>query len=109
QGTALTPAQYYRHKSAVYSDLLSVVPPGPLQEQVVQATLSFAETSNFRAENHIEWFLPINILVGRMAIDPLGTGRFSSLLRESKDPVVALFAALEAAAPRTPDKIMALF
>jgi hypothetical protein len=106
--SAVTPAQYYRQVSALYTDTLSLVPPGPLQEEVVGAMQEFTETTGFRKESRMEWFLPMNILIGRMALDPLGIGRFAGHLRQSKDPVIALYAALEALAPRTPDKIMAL-
>jgi len=108
QGTATTAAQYYRQKSAVYAETLSLVPAGPLQEEVVKAMLAFAEKSGFLAESRIEWFLPINILVGRMALDPMGPGKFAANLRQSKNPIIALYSALEVVAPRTPDKIMAL-
>jgi hypothetical protein len=105
---AVTPAQYYRQKTAAYADLLNMVPTGPLQEEVVVALLSFVENSGFKGESRMEWFLPVNVLVGRMAMDPLSLGRFSSRLRQSKDPVIALYSILEAVAPRTPDKIMSL-
>lgn len=106
--SAVTAAQYYRQVSSLYADALSLVPPGPMQEEVVVAMQAFAETTDFRKESHIEWFLPMNILIGRMALDPLGIGRFSNHLRQSKNSVIALYAALETVAPRTPDKIMAL-
>jgi hypothetical protein len=107
--TPATPlAQYYRQKSATYADTLNLVPAGPLQEEVVTAMLRFAEKSEFKTDNRIEWFLPVNILVGRMALDPSGVGRFVQHLRQSTDPVIALYSALEVIAPRTPDKIMAL-
>lgn len=107
-GTAISQAQYYRQKSAIYADLLSLVPAGTLQGEVVKAMLAFAQNSGFKAESHIEWFLPMNILIGRMALDRLGAGQFAVLLRDSKDPVIVLYTALEAIAPRSPDKIMAL-
>lgn len=107
-GTAVTPAQYYRYKSATYWNVLSLVPAGPLQEEVVKAMIDFTENSDFKTEHRIEWFLPANILIGRMAMDPLGPGKFAARLRESKDPVIAMYSALEVVAPRTPDKIMSL-
>ena len=106
--SAVTPAQYYRQVSSLYADTLSLVPPGPMQEQVVAAMQAFVEKSSFERESRIEWFLPINVLIGRMALDPLGIGRFASHLRQSSNPVIALYAALETAAPRSPGQIMAL-
>lgn len=108
QGSAIGPAQYYREKSSIYADTLSLVPAGPLRDEVVTAMLTFAEKSKFQADDHIEWFLPLNILVGRTSLDPLGMGKVAPQLRQSTDPVIALYANLEAVAPRTPDKIMSL-
>lgn len=79
-----------------------------MQEEVVAAMQAFVETSGFEKESRIEWFLPMNVLIGRMALDPLGIGRFAGHLRQSSNPVIALYAALEAAAPRPPSLIMAL-
>jgi hypothetical protein len=107
-GSAVSPAQYYRYKSATYWNILSLVPAGALQEDVVKAMIDFTENSDFQKEHRIEWFLPANILIGRMAMDPLGPGKFAGRLRESKDPVIAMYSALEVVAPRSPDKIMSL-
>jgi len=107
-GTAVTPAQYYRYKSATYWNILSLVPAGPLQEEVVKAMVDFTENSDLQKDHRLEWLLPANILIGRMAMDPLGPGKFAARLRESKDPVIAMYSALEVVAPRSPDKIMSL-
>jgi hypothetical protein len=106
--TTVTPAQFYRQKTASYIDLLSLVPAGPLQEEVVKALVDFAQNNDFQRESRMEWFLPLNILLGKMALDPMGTGKSAPYLRQSKDPVVVMYAALEAVAPRTPDKLMSL-
>lgn len=106
--SSVAPAQYYRERSAVYLNLLAVVPAGELQQQVVDAMLSYAEQSELRTENRLEWFLPVNVLIGRMGLDPLGFGRLAGRVRDSKDPVIALYGSLEKLAPRTPDKIMVL-
>jgi hypothetical protein len=56
----------------------------------------------------MEWFLPVNGLIGRLALDPLGMGRLAEELRKVDDPIVALYANLEAVAPRPPDRILPL-
>ena len=56
----------------------------------------------------MEWFLPVNALMGRVGLDPAGLGKFAGELRQSSDPVIALYASLEAVAPRPPDRILAL-
>jgi hypothetical protein len=60
-------------------------------------------------ESRIEWFLPTNVLLGRVLLDPLGLGKFSEELRGSGDAVISLYAELDRVAPRTPDKVVPLF
>lgn len=108
KGTTLSEIQFYRQKSVLYTQMLGLVPAGALQEEIVAALLDLAEKNGSRTEDRIEWFLPLNALIGRTALDPAGIGKHAGPLWESKDPILALYTQLEMAAPRTPDKIMAL-
>jgi hypothetical protein len=56
----------------------------------------------------MEWFLPVNALIGRVRLDPVVLGPMMEELRRTNDPVIALYADLETAAPRTPDRILPL-
>lgn len=107
-GSSVTPAQDYRERTSLYLDLLALAPPGPLQEEVIISFVVFIEKSSFRDESRAEWFLPVNALIGRMGLDPLGVGRYAAHLRQSKDSVIATYSALEAVAPRPPAAILAL-
>jgi hypothetical protein len=109
QDTGATAAEHFRFKSAVYGDLFNVVPNGSGREMVLRATLAFLKQSRPEAGNLLEWFLPVNMLIARVAMDPLGLGPLMEDLKTSGDAVVSLYARLEQVAPRTPDKVLALF
>lgn len=103
-----TPAEYYREKCAAYGELVSLALNGPIREPILHAILDFVNGNRFQEANRMEWFLPVNALIGRVGLDPLGLGKFAGELRKASDPVVALYANLEAVAPRTPDRILPL-
>ena len=104
--TYTTPAGFYREKTALYLDLFTLAPEGR-RDQTLRTILSFIAGNPIQKSNRMEWFLPVNGLIGRIGLEP-GSGKLAELLRESKDPVVALYARLEALAPRTPDQILPL-
>jgi hypothetical protein len=101
-------AGHFRVKSAAYSDLLSLVFNGPDRELVLRAMLDYLKHNRFQQENRMEWFLPVNGLIGRLALDPLGVGPLAEQLRQVDDPVIALYANLETVAPRPPGRILPL-
>jgi hypothetical protein len=100
--------EHFRVKSAVYSDLLNLVFNGPDRELVLRAMLDYLKQNRFQKENRVEWFLPVNSLIGRVALDPQGMARLADELRQVDDPIIALYANLEMVAPRTPDRILPL-
>jgi hypothetical protein len=101
-------ADHFRVKSAAYGDLLSLVFNGPDRELVLRAMLDYLKHNRFQRENRMEWFLPVNGLIGRLALDPLGMGRLAEELGKVDDPIMALYAKVEAVAPRPPDRILPL-
>ncbi|SPF42506.1 conserved exported hypothetical protein [Candidatus Sulfopaludibacter sp. SbA4] len=101
-------AEYYREKSGAFSELLNLAQNGPNRELVLRAWLDFVKQNPFQKVNRIEWFLPVNALIGRVGLDPGGLGKFAEELRKVNDPLIALYADLEAVAPRTPDRILPL-
>ncbi|HEV3199993.1 MAG TPA: hypothetical protein VGZ73_18945 [Bryobacteraceae bacterium] len=103
-----TPAEYFREKCAAYGELVGLALNGSNREPVLHAILEFVSGNRFQTANRVEWFLPVNALVGRVGLDPLGLGKFAAELRKANDPVIALYANLEALAPRAPDRILAL-
>ena len=101
-------AEHYRLKSAAYSELLNLVFNGPDRDLVLRAMLDYLKQSPFQKENRVEWFLPVNALIGRLALDPASTAGATEQLRKADDPTIALYANLETLAPRAPDRILPL-
>jgi hypothetical protein len=95
-------------KSTAYGDLLNLVSNSPDRELVFRAMLDCMKHNRFQEENRMEWFLPVNSLIGRAAMDPLGMERLADLLRKVDDPIIALYANLETVAPRAPERILPL-
>jgi hypothetical protein len=71
-GAATSPAGYFGEKCAVYGDLLSLVLNSPNREPVLHAMLDFVNGNPFQKSDRMEWFLPVNALIGRVGLDPLG-------------------------------------
>jgi hypothetical protein len=99
--------ELYQEKCLAYSQLLNVA-EGPNREPVFRAFAGFASASPLEKTNRAEWFLPLNGLIGRLSLDPAGFGKFGEELRKSKNPVVALYAALETALPRPAERVLPL-
>ena len=105
---AAGPAVYFREKSGAYSELLNLAQNGPNRELVLRAWLDFVKQNPFQKLNRIEWFLPVNALIGRVGLDPGGLSKFAEDLRQVNDPLIVLYANLETVAPRSPDRILPL-
>jgi hypothetical protein len=101
-------AAHFREKCALYSDVASIAPDAAGREAVLRAELEYVRKAKASAENRVQWFLPVNALIGRVTLDPLGLGKLTADLRAAGDPIITLFVELDAAAPRTPDLIMPL-
>lgn len=107
--TGLTPeADLFRERSAMYSGLLNLAPAGNARKTVLRAALEFIERSALQKSHPMEWFLAMNALIARTSLDPMGYREFVDEMRKSGDPLIALYANLEAAAPRPPDQVLKL-
>ncbi len=102
------PAEFFREKAQIYNELFSLTADGPGGELVMRSILAFAAASEMRKTHRLEWFLPVNAVLGRLSLDPLGLGKYAGEVRQMKDPVIAFCARVEAVAPRTPDRILPL-
>jgi hypothetical protein len=102
------PADFFRDKAGLYNDLLNLAPAGAPRDAVLSAEMEFLLGAKQQAASRMEWFFPLNALLARTALDPLGYASFAEALRKSSDPVVALYARLEALAPRPPDRLIGL-
>ena len=109
QDTAGTAAQLFQQKCAFYNDLINVVPNGAPRERVLRILLGFLKQNDFQAESRMEWFLPVNSVIARVFLDPLGLPGAIADLARSEDPVIALYANLERLIPRRPDQALTLF
>jgi hypothetical protein len=101
-------AQQFREKCVFYTELAALPRDARLHQTVLIALLDYLQRSRDRARTRIEWLLPVNLLVGRMRLDPEGLGKLADEFRRSTDPVIAMYAQLEAAAPRSPSDVLAL-
>jgi hypothetical protein len=101
-------AQQFREKCAFYLELPALPRDERLRRMALVALLEYLEHSLNYARTRIEWLLPANLQIGRMGIDPAGIGKFAELFRRSSDPVIAMYAQLEAAAPRSAAAVFAL-
>jgi hypothetical protein len=109
QDTGATEAEHFRFKVTVFSDLLAVTPPGPSRDTVLRALHDYLRSSRLEVENRLEWFLPVNVLLGKVSLDPLGLGKLGEELRASGDAVIAMYAELDRVASRSPERIVPLF
>jgi hypothetical protein len=100
--------EQFRDKCAIFGSLLGVIPPGPDRERVLLSWLDYLDGNRIQMDDRIGWFLPVNTLIGRVALDPMGLGKLTDALRKAHDPVISLYVELERVVPRTPDQIMPL-
>ena len=100
---------HFRDKTSLYSDLANLQPNATARLQVLRAELTYVVKDKAAAQNREQWFLPINGMIGRVTLDPMGLAPLKDDLAKTNDPVVALFTELESLAPRRPDQIMPLF
>jgi len=98
--TADDPAEYFLWKSHFYSDLFHVVPNGPNRDAVLSAFLSWLEQNDYQREHRVEWFYRVNALIIYAFADPVTMKTTMRELRNSADPVIALYAELERVLPR---------
>jgi hypothetical protein len=101
-------AEHFREKSSLYSDLTNIQPNTAAKANILRAELQYVLKSRAEAENRAQWFLPVNAVIGRITLDPLGLGLLADDLRNTNDPVITLFTELDVLAPRRPDQIMPL-
>jgi hypothetical protein len=101
-------ARQFREQIGGYIEVLGVATAGADREKVLRGLLQFVAKNEFQAESRMDWFLAVNGLIGRAALDPVGLGGLAEELRKSEDPVIALYARLEQVAPRTPAALLPL-
>jgi hypothetical protein len=102
------PAEYFRAESRFYGDLYNLTPMGPERDIVLSAMLGFLQMNNYQHDYRMEWFYPVNALIIRVFADPMGMKGTMKELRNSLDPVIALYAQLEQLLPRPLNRTVGL-
>jgi hypothetical protein len=90
----------------VYNNLYAMS-LGTNRESVMRSWLNCLKQSRATVSDRTQWFLPVNALIGRVALDS-GNTKLAGILRAQDDPVIALYVQLEQLAPRGPEKILPL-
>jgi hypothetical protein len=98
--------EVFREKTWVYNNLYAMS-PGASRESVLRSWLSYLKQSRATVSDRAQWFVPVNALIGRVALDP-GNTKLAEILRQQDDPVIALYVQLEPLAPRGPEKVLPL-
>ena len=98
--SADNPAEYFLWKSRFYSDLFHVLPNGPNRDIVLSAFLAWLEQNDYQRDHRVEWFYRVNALIISAFADPQAMKSTMRELRNSADPVIALYAELERVLPR---------
>ena len=93
-------AEHFLWKSRYYSDLFHVAPNGPSRDVVLTAFLTWLEQNDYQRDHRVEWFYRVNALIISAFADPLVMKTTMRELRNSADPVIALYAELERVLPR---------
>jgi len=96
----------FREKTWVYNNLYAMS-LGTNRESVMRSWLNCLKQSRATVSDRTQWFLPVNALIGRVALDS-GNTKLAGILRAQDDPVIALYVQLEQLAPRGPEKILPL-
>jgi hypothetical protein len=102
------PADFFREKAEIYSDLFGVVSDNYGRERVARADLAFLSQSRYRAESPIEWFLPVSLLIGRVRMDAQALAGVMDEIQRNHDALIGLFMELEKVAPRPAENILTL-
>lgn len=105
---AASAAEQFQQKCLFYSDVMNLVPNSADRLAVLRSFLDFLKQNSFQRENRIEWFLPVNSLIARVSLDPVGLSDLLRDLRNSGDPVITLYTQLEERVPRPPGERLSI-
>ena len=95
------PAECFAWKSHYYSLLFDLAPDGPGRDLVLSNMLAWLQQNSFQYNHRVEWFYPANALIIRAFANSATMKTTVRQLRQSADPVIALFAQLEQLFPRS--------
>jgi hypothetical protein len=98
----------FTEKCENYARALELAPDPADKELVAHAWLDYVEQSGAARGIPAVWFLPIRQMMARIRLDPVGMQKAVEDLRQSSDPVIALYLALESVAPQSPAELILL-
>lgn len=101
------PAELFQYKTRFYGELFGQAPDGPDRDLLLNTLLNWLQNNAYAHDHRVEWFYAVNTLIIRAFSD----GRVQSTpraLRESSDPVIALYAQLEQLLPRPMERTIDL-
>lgn len=92
-------ADHFHQKSVLMVSLIELLPAGSLRNDALGRFLAFLTRNSFQEESRIEWFDHARYLLRTLLSTTKEEGRAASLaaLRDSEDPVLSLYVALEQA------------
>jgi hypothetical protein len=93
-------ANYYHEKCIVLMALIELVPPGPLNEQLLADYIDFIGNSNLLQQNPAEWFVEPRSLLDRLYPNSVVHATILNAFQRSGNPVLSLEVALERALDR---------
>ncbi len=86
---------FFHQLSLLYLALLDIVPPGPLQDRVIEDSLLHLAQSPVKRSDPPQWCLRVRSLFRLLRENAKTEARLVEELRRGKDPVMAAYAALE--------------
>lgn len=98
----------FTEKCESYAGALELARDADDKELVAHAWLDYVEQSGAPRAIPAVWFLPIRQLLARARLDPAGMQKAAEDLRQSGDPVIALYLALESVAPQSTAELVLL-
>lgn len=95
-------AEYLHQKMILLVGMTEIASTAALREAALRAMLRFLNSSTVYRDQRLEWFVHVDYLIRLSLSDYLHQGRTTLLreLKESRNPVLSLYAILEEIAPR---------
>jgi len=107
-GTGQAGVNTFVEKCEYYSRALELAPLAADKELVAHAWLDYLEQPGEVRGQPAVWFFSIRQMMARAQLDTAGMQKAAEDLKQSKDPVIALYLALESVAPQSPAELILL-
>ncbi|MGP8245187.1 MAG: hypothetical protein ACLQVN_11805 [Bryobacteraceae bacterium] len=98
----------FTEKCEYYARALELARDPADKELVARAWLDYVEQAGAPRATPAVWFLPIHQILARTRLVEVGMRKVAEDLRQGKDPVIALYLALESVAPQSTAELVLL-